>query len=420
MNWKLALDIAITHLVTKKKQSVVAMLGVMFGISMFIIMISFMTGVNDFLEKMAMDNTPHLRLYKPVRIKKETIVGKVENDPSDWVIVYHQRPKNDLPKIRNGLQIAGMIEGQNRVQGVVPAVNSQVFFNNGPVQIPGTMSGIDVKKQDELFKLSDKMDEGSLDELLRSPDVIVLGRGLAEKTSVKTGDRVNVTTPEGQNIVLKVVGIFSYGIATLDDTKSYGTIATVQKVLQRDPSYITEINVRMNDMSKAVAFKKELISKIKEDVLIEDWEEANASILAGEAIRGVMTAVVSFTLLLVAGFGIYNIMNMNIINKMKDIAILKATGFQGKDITAIFLLESVIIGIAGGILGLLIGFTFSYILSRTPFPEGTFFRIDTFPVNFKTQHYTLGIAFGFLTTLFAGFFPARKASRIDPVKIIRG
>ena len=235
------------------------------------------------------------------------------------------------------------------------------------------------------MKLGDKMEEGSLDELLQSPDVIILGRGLAEKASVKTGDRVSVTTSEGYNIVLKVVGIFSYGIATLDDSKSYGTIATVQKVLQRDPSYITEINVRMNDMSKAASFKNELVSKIKEDVLIEDWEEANASILAGEAIRGVMTAVVSFTPLLVAGFGIYNIMNMNIINKMKDIAILKATGFQGKDITAIFLLESVIIGVAGGLLGLLIGFTFSYILSRTPFPEGTFFRIDTFPVNFKGQ-----------------------------------
>ena len=420
MNWKLALNIAVTHLVTKKKQSIVAMLGVMFGISMFIIMISFMTGVNDFLEKMAMDNTPHLRLYKPVRIKKETIVGQLENGPGDWVVVHHQRPKNDLPKIRNGLQLVGMIEDLPGVQGVVPAVNSQVFFNNGPVQIPGTMSGIDVRKQDELFQLGNKMEEGSLDELLRSPDQIILGRGLAEKASVKTGDRVSVTTSEGYNIVLKVAGIFSYGIATLDDSKSYGTIATVQKVLQRDPSYITEINVRMDDMSKAVAFKKELVQKIKEDVLIEDWEEANASILAGEAIRGVMTAVVSFTLLLVAGFGIYNIMNMNIINKMKDIAILKATGFQGKDITAIFLLESVIIGLTGGILGLLIGFTFSYILSMTPFPEGTFFRINTFPVNFKAQHYTLGIVFGFLTTLFAGFFPARKASKIDPVQIIRG
>jgi lipoprotein-releasing system permease protein len=156
------------------------------------------------------------------------------------------------------------------------------------------------------------------------------------------------------------------------------------------------------------------------DVHIEDWETANASLLAGEKVRNVMLVVVCATLLVVAGFGIYNIMNMNILNKLKDIAILKATGFQGNDITAIFLLQSLIIGIAGGALGLLIGFFFSYLLSITPFPAAEFFRIKTFPVNFKLVHYVIGLSFGFLTTLFAGYFPSKKASRVDPVSIIRG
>jgi lipoprotein-releasing system permease protein len=153
---------------------------------------------------------------------------------------------------------------------------------------------------------------------------------------------------------------------------------------------------------------------------MEDWETANASILAGTVIRNVMTIVVCLTLLIVAGFGIYNIMNMNIINKMKDIAILKATGFESNDITGIFLLQSLMIGIAGGIVGLLIGFGVSYILSRTPFPAGEVVRMKTFPVNFKLVHYMSGLFFGFLTTLFAGYFPSRRAAKIDPVQIIRG
>jgi lipoprotein-releasing system permease protein len=113
-------------------------------------------------------------------------------------------------------------------------------------------------------------------------------------------------------------------------------------------------------------------------------------------------------------------MNMNIINKMKDIAILKATGFQGKDITGIFLLQSLMIGVSGGMLGLLIGFFVSYLLSLTPFPAASFFRIETFPVNFKPLHYVAGLFFGFLTTLFAGYFPSKRAAKIDPVQIIRG
>lgn len=417
MNWKLALEIAVTHLVTRKKQSMVAMLGVLFGISMFLVMISFMTGVNQFLEDMAMDNTPHIHIYNPVEVKHTTIIGKAGNK-NDWNVVSHQRPKNDLAKIKNAQYIAAQLEKLPQIVGVAPQVSSQVFFNNGPVQIPGNISGIDVKKQQQLFSLDKKMDAGSLDDLLKGSDVIIMGKGLATKVSVNIGDRVSVTTPEGYNLVLKVAGIFSYGISTLDDSKSYATLATVQKILQRDPAYITDLNIKLNDMQSAKAFTASL-KKSLPDVYFEDWEEANASILAGEKIRSIMTAVVSFTLLLVAGFGIYNIMNMNIINKMKDIAILKAMGFQGKDITAIFLFQSLIIGILGGLLGLLVGFFFSYLLSITPFPEGTFFRMSTFPVSFSPLHYTLGVLFGFLTTLFAGYFPSKKAAKVDPVKIIR-
>ncbi len=419
MNWKLSFGIAITHIATKKKQSIVAMLGVLFGISMFIVMISFMTGVNRFLEDMAMDNTPHIHIYNPLTINEDKIIGQTDSSKNAWYVVHHQRPKNELAKIKNGLLMASLIEKIPEVKGVVPQVSSQVFFNNGPIQIPATISGIDVRKQDELFDLGSKMEEGRLDDLLKGSDDVILGRGLAEKSGVRVGDKVSVTTPEGYNLLLKVVGIFSYGIVTLDDTKSYATLATVQKVLQRDPSYVTDLNVKLYDMQQASAIKARLKAQLP-GIYLEDWKEANAAILAGEKIRNIMTGVVSFTLLLVAGFGIYNIMNMNIVNKMKDIAILKATGFQGKDITAIFLLESIIIGLAGGLLGLLFGFAFSYMLSVTPFPAGTFFRINTFPVNFIPVHYVLGVVFGFATTLFAGYFPALKASRVDPVQIIRG
>ncbi|MFM2224119.1 MAG: hypothetical protein RJA07_321 [Bacteroidota bacterium] len=419
MNIGLIVEIAITHLVSKVKQTIVAMLGVTFGISMFIVMISFMTGVNQFLKDMAMDNTPHIHIYNPVKVKETKIIATIADSTKNWLVVNHQRPKNILPKIKNGLLVASQIEKMQGVKGVAPMVSSQVFFNNGPVQIPGTISGIDVKKQDALFYMNKKMDEGDWYDLLKGNNVIVLGKGLAEKTSVKIGDRVSVTTPQGNNLVLKVVGIFSYGISTLDDTKSFASLNTVQKVLSRDPSYITDLNLKLNDMNDFEKIKSS-IKQTNPDLYLEDWQEANASILAGEKIRNIMTFVVSFTLLLVAGFGIYNIMNMNIMNKMKDIAILKATGFESFDITAIFLLESLIIGVMGGLLGLLIGFCLSYLLSITPFPAGTFFRIDTFPVNFLVKHYVMGVSFGFITTLIAGYMPAIKASKIDPVKIIRG
>ncbi len=420
MNWKLSFNIAVTHLFTKKKQSIVAMLGVTFGISMFIIMISFMTGVNKFTEDLAMDNTPHIHIYKPLEVKDEKIIAFNQNiTEDDWYVVTHQKPKNELSKIKSGLTLMQRIERMDGVRGVAPQLSSQVFYNNGPVKIPGNIYGVDVARQAELFDLDKKMDIGDLNNLLKGSDVIIMGKGLAKKMGVHVGDRVSVTTPEGGNITLKIVGIFSYGIAALDETQSYATLATVQKILQKDPSYVTDLNVKMLDVNKAKLLAAELGNQMG-DLKFEDWETANQSILAGTQIRNIMTFVVCFTLLVVAGFGIYNIMNMNIINKMKDIAILKATGFQGSDVTGIFMLQSVMIGIAGGALGLIIGFFFSYLLSITPFPAGEFFRIDTFPVNFNPVHYFIGLFFGFLTTLFAGWFPSRKAAKVDPVEIIRG
>jgi lipoprotein-releasing system permease protein len=113
-------------------------------------------------------------------------------------------------------------------------------------------------------------------------------------------------------------------------------------------------------------------------------------------------------------------MNMVIIGKMKDIAILKAEGFARKDIVQIFLSQSLIIGLVGAIAGLLLGFLLSYGLSKVPWPEDEFIVIKHFPVNFNTSYYVVGLIFGLTTTGLAGLLPALKASRIDPVAILRG
>jgi lipoprotein-releasing system permease protein len=169
---------------------------------------------------------------------------------------------------------------------------------------------------------------------------------------------------------------------------------------------------------QAIPFGKKLRSMY--GYYTEDWATANTAILAGERIRNMLTYVVSITLLVVAGFGIYNIMNMTVINKIKDIAILKATGFDGKDIVAIFLLQAIFIGFTGGLLGLVIGFGLSYLLSITPFDAGDFLSIKTFPVIFAPKYYGMGLLFGVVTTVLAGYFPSRKAAQVDPVSILRG
>jgi lipoprotein-releasing system permease protein len=245
-----------------------------------------------------------------------------------------------------------------------------------------------------------------------------MGQGLADKLNVKLGDIVTLATPSGSSMRFRIVGTFKIGIGQIDNVKSYVNIPSVQQLLGKDRSYITDIAVKLKDIQEAKP-EAAMMSR-KYDYKAEDWETANSSVTASNLIRDILTIVVSATLLIVAGFGIYNIMNMTIANKLKDIAILKAEGFAQVDIMQIFLTQSIVIGVLGALTGIMLGFLLSYGMSRVPFPQSDFISLKFFPVTFQIRYYIFGMAFGILTTFFAGLMPSIKASKIDPVAILRG
>ncbi|MBX2962013.1 MAG: ABC transporter permease [Cyclobacteriaceae bacterium] len=416
MSMKLVVEIAKTHLVSKPKQTFVAMLGVTFGIGMFIALVSLMTGLNDFTEELTMTSSPDIHIYNDITESRTSIAEEV--NANGISIVYNQKPKKETAKVRNALQIAEMIRRDSRVLGVAPTLSSQVFYNYGPVQLPGSISGVDIIEEDKLFDLRSKMKAGQLEDLLANNDGIIIGTGIARKMNVKVGDRIVITTPQGHTMTLKIVGLFQIGIGTIDNVRSYANISTVQTILQQDQSYITDINIKLYDLhlAKAIAPGFQAMFGYK----AEDWETANATFLTGVVIRNIITYSVSITLLIVAGFGIYNILNMTIINKMKDIAILKAMGFSGRDVRLIFMIQSLVIGFIGSGAGLCIGYVLSYLISQAPFDGGDMVSLDHFPVNFDAKYYITGIVFGVLTTALAGYMPSRKAAKVDPIEIIRG
>jgi lipoprotein-releasing system permease protein len=413
---RLSTEIARVHLFSKPKQTIIAMLGVTFGIGMFIALVSLMTGLNDFTEEITMTSSPDIHIYQEETALRKSIMEEI--NPGGMNLVYHQKPKNETQKIRNARQIARLIDGDSRVIGTSPMVSSQVFYNYGPVQLNGTILGVDIMDEDKLFGLRSKMKQGRIEDLLSNHNGLIMGKGLAKKLNVELGNRVVVTTPAGNTITLKVIGVFQMGIGIVDNVRSYANIATVQTILQKDQSYITDINVKLKDRNQAKALADELQSKFV--YRAEDWQTANATFLTGSMIRNIITYAVSFTLLVVAGFGIYNILNMTIYNKMKDIAILKAMGFAGADVKNIFMIQSLVIGFFGGIAGLMIGYGLSFMISKAPFNGGDIISLDHFPVNFNPRYYLIGIVFGVTTTAVAGYMPSRKASKIDPIEILRG
>ena len=396
----------------------VAAIGVTFSITMFIGLLSFMSGLNDLLDGLVVNRTPHIRLYNEIQPSKIQPI-----DQSGEYLNYHNfvnsvKPKNQQLELYNNAAIMNSLRNDSRVLGIAPKITAQVFYNVGPIDLTGVINGIDVEAENKLFFFKDYVTSGNYMDLKNIPNSIILGKGAAEKMLAELGDVIQVSSPKGEIVQLKVVGYFESGLQDIDKVQSYSSISTTQKLMGESQSYVTDIQIKLKDILMAPAIAKEFAKLFEVDAI--DIQTANSQFETGSSVRTLISYAVGITLLIVAGFGIYNILNMMIYEKMDSIAILKATGFSGKDVNRIFISIALSIGVFGGILGLIFGFGLSAIIDQIPFNTAALPTIKTYPINYNPKFYLIGGMFSLITTYFAGYLPSRKASKIDPVIIIRG
>lgn len=418
INWKVILNIAKTHLLTKIKQTSIAALGVTFGIGAYITMVSFMTGLNKMLDDLILNQTPHIHIYNEIEPSKKQPIALYDEFKNTFNVVHSIKPKLTQKKIHNALPIINYLKEDDKVRGALPQIKATIFYIAGSIEIGGYLTGINVLDEAKFFNFQDYITEGSPESLHKADNSILLGSGIAKKMSLKVGDRIQISNISGEIFPLKIVGFYQSGIADIDAIQSFANIKTVQRILGEAENYITDINVKLYDLDDALPMSKKIEKQFNLKAI--DIKTANAQFETGTTIRNLITYAVSITLLIVAGFGIYNILNMLIYEKMNDIAILKATGFSGKDVQMIFMSQAIIIGAVGGVLGLIIGFVLSHVINRIPFATEALPTIETFPVNFNPWFYLIGITFAMISTFFAGYLPSQKAKKIDPVTIIRG
>lgn len=418
INIKLLLTIAKTHLLTRLKQSAVAALGVTVGIATFIVLMSFMTGLNGMLDGLILNRTPHVHIYNDIKPSDKQPIDYYKSFENGINVIRSVKPKQSQLRVHNAVELMSQLRKDKKVKGVTPQVGAQGFYVAGSIQLNGRINGLNVLDEVRLFNFGEYIVKGSAQELAKNDEGILLGAGVAKKLSLDVGDRVQINNINGSIYNLKIVGIYQSGMADFDNVQSFANLKTVQKILGEGANYITDINVKLYDIKEAPFMAANLEKQF--DLTAIDIERANAQFETGTKIRNIITYAVSITLLLVAGFGIYNILNMMIYEKMNDIAILKATGFSGNDVKWIFIFQAMLIGFVGGLVGLLIGYLGALAIDSAPFETEALPTITTFPVNFDPMYYVVGVVFALTATFFAGYLPAKKAENIDPVDIIRG
>jgi lipoprotein-releasing system permease protein len=403
-------EIAFTHLFSKKKQTLVAALGVTVGIAIFIFMNSLMNGFEVSSVESLFKSTPHLRIYKNDALSKSLVVS---TDSSKINLISNPKITSESKKIVNPIQLLKLIKNEPEVVGVTPSVSSNVFYKNGDSEVAGRISGVVIEEQNAMFNLQSYIVDGHYSNLSDYQNGIIIGVGIAEKLNLKVNDNLTVTSAMGVNKLMKIVALLQTGNANIDKTLAYVNLLIAQQLQKQNPSYITDIYVNFKNYEQT----KSYISKYQQltGYDIEDWETANAAAAAANKMRKMMAIAISMSIMLVAAFGIYNILNMTIMEKLNDIAILKALGFSGKDIVKIFVTEAIIIGLIGIAFGLVLAVILINLMSNM-WVGGD---VGFFPIRVFPKYFGIGIVFGLVVTFLAGYLPARKAALLDPISIFR-
>lgn len=407
----LVLSIALIHVQARVRQTLVGVLGVATGVGFSVMMAALMEGSQRDFTSQLIDAMPHISVsdtkrnppIQPAQRKFDAVAFRGLKTPAS------------RPGIKNPYALIASIEAW-LPGGVAPSVQAKAVIRFAGRDTAANVVGIDPRRELRVSKLADHIRHGSLDDLFKSSNAIILGDRLAKKIGARIGNTISVTAGNGQTMAATVVAFSHTGISQVDETQVHALIKTAQ-ILAGQTGLVNEIRIKTNDALAA----RDIAARIEGETGYKSvsWQEANEDLLSAFKIRNIIMYAVVGAILLVASFGTYNIVSTITHEKTRDIAIMKSLGIPSKTVRRIFVTEALIIGVIGAATGWILGYVLSVgmgkIEIKSPFMDAT-----TLPIYYSVLHYALATAVALAASLIAGYFPARKAASLRPVEIIRG
>lgn len=408
----LLFKIASTHIRSRLRQTVVSTLGVALGVGFSVAMASLMEGSQRDFTATLIDAIPH------VEIRDEQRAPAVQPATAVYdAVAYHGlRPKEDLRGIRNPTEALASL--RDWVNGsMAQRLSGQAVLRYAGQDIGMTLIGVVPKRELAVSKIREDMRAGDFEDLATNANGLVIGDKAAEKLGAELSDTVTLTSANGVAKRFKIVGLFHSGITSSDEGLAYAPLKAVQ-ILFEKPDIINSISIRLDDIGEANAVAAQAERQLGYKAI--SWEEANEGLMEAFFVRNIIMYTVVGAILVVAGFGIFNIVSTIVHEKSRDIAILKSLGFPEGDIQQIFVLEGLVIGVLGAIAGSALGFLLSSYLASIKFEFTQDVEITHLPIHFSILHYVIACLLALFSAGIAGYIPARKAARLNPVEIIRG
>lgn len=388
--------------------------GIVFGVSFFVITQAQTSGFQEYFIKTILGANGAIRISD----RFQGMEGTVRKVSQNGKVIFKFQNRESA-KYVEGIDYPNKIKN---ALAAIPSVNgiSEVFEENANLSTksrsqPIQLHGIKISDHLMVSDLKAQIIQGSISNFLRDKMGIIIGNKIAERLNLKINDRVNIVG-KLENSQLRVSGIFESGISDIDKKRCYISLPTARSLSGKRFGGST-FQVGITAPEKAPQIAAQIQGTISHRAV--SWQEREKVWLDVFKALRFSSAITVSCILLLSGLGMFNVFAIMVIEKTRDISILRSMGFTRADISSVFLWQGVIVLFFGIIGGITCGVLGTFIVSKIPMKIRGVLKSDTFVVNWDYTHYMWAVLIASLFVGLATWIPARRAAKIEPAKIIR-
>jgi len=408
------LYIALRFIGHRKKAILLSLGGIILGVAFFICTQAQTQGFEKFYIKTALGTQGAIIVSDRFQPWYSTLVHAESNA---IVTVSNEQPVKYYDGVDDADQVMRVIREFSNVLACSPVLEGNVSAESSVGSEVVRLQGIDLEKHLATTDLRSQMIDGNLADFRQKASGLLLGAYLAQRLRVRVGDTVVLRGPSNEPRNFEVSGIFRSGDSLVDEKRGFVHLRVAQSLLER-PSHVSLVVVKLRDSERAVALAAHLQQVLQHRA--RSWQERERGTLQVFRALRLSAAITVSTIIVLAGFGIFNILTLMVLEKVREIAILRSMGYRRADISAIFLWQGLLIAAIGSVIGCALGAVLTWSISRIPVHIRGFFSTDHFLVYWSVQHYLAAIGIAFVGVFLASYFPARRAAKLAPVDVLRG
>lgn len=400
---KYELKIALRFLISGKTQSLFILLGIAVGVSVMIFLGSLITSLQESLVEKTVGNTAHITI-KGEDDAVSRLLSENNNDPAllrgNFAI-----EKNSL---NNWSLIVDQLQGDSRITAISPVIEGTVLVRSAGRSESVFVKGIQLENADKIYDITSRLTDG---EPSLEGNSILIGAKLAENLGIAPGGAISLLTPKGEAVRMIIGGIFDLDNQNLNETILFMDLKRSQKLFQLG-SGISAIEIQVKDPFQADLIAEEWKGSIG-GVRIEQWKEQNQQLLSALASQGSSSYTIQFFVILAVTLGISSVLAVSVIQKSKEIGILKAMGATSSSASRIFLLQGLILGILGSVIGSGLGIVLLSVFQF--FNQGN----SSLVIQYKPGGILITGVIATAAGTIASLVPARRSANLNPMEAIK-